>query len=58
MAAEVLYIPVTTDDMPRFLSRTNQHGSPTPALVMSAGLVQLLLAASSTRCSRAGWPSC
>jgi arginine:ornithine antiporter/lysine permease len=45
MAAEVLYIPATADDMPRFLSRTNQHGSPTPALVMSAGLVQLLLIA-------------
>jgi arginine:ornithine antiporter / lysine permease len=45
MAAEVLYIPATSEDMPRFLSRTNQHGSPMPALVMSAVLVQLLLIA-------------
>ncbi|MBB5164359.1 arginine:ornithine antiporter/lysine permease [Mycobacterium sp. AZCC_0083] len=43
MAAEILYIPATTDDMPRFLSRTNRHGAPVAALVMAAGLVQLLL---------------
>ena len=36
MAAEVLYIPATTDDMPRFLARTNSHGAPVPALVMAA----------------------
>lgn len=43
MAAEILYIPATTDDMPRFLARTNRHGAPVSALVMAAGLVQLLL---------------
>ena len=26
MAAEILYIPATTDDMPRFLARTNSNG--------------------------------
>jgi arginine:ornithine antiporter/lysine permease len=28
MAAEVLYIPATTDDMPWFLASTNRHGAP------------------------------
>jgi amino acid transporter len=41
----VLYIPATTDDIPRFLVRTNRHGTPVPALVMAAGLVSLLLVA-------------
>ena len=45
MAAEVLYIPATSDDMPRFLARTNRHGAPMPALVMAAGLISLLLIA-------------
>ncbi len=45
MAAEVLYIPAKTDDMPRFLARTNRHGAPMPALVMAAGLISLLLVA-------------
>ena len=39
MAAEVLYIPATTDDMPRFLARTNRHGAPMPALVIAAQVV-------------------
>ncbi len=43
MAAEILYIPATTDDMPRFLARTNNNGAPVWALTMAAGLVQLLL---------------
>ena len=43
MAAEILYIPATTDDMPRFLARTNNSGAPVWALTMAAGLVQLLL---------------
>lgn len=43
MAAEILYIPATTQDMPRFLARTNRHGAPVSALVMAGGLVQLLL---------------
>ncbi len=34
-----------TDDMPRFLARTNRHGAPLPALVMAAGLTSLLLVA-------------
>ncbi len=45
MAAEVLYIPATSDDMPRFLARTNRHGAPMPALVMAAGLISVLLIA-------------
>lgn len=45
MSAEVLYIPATTEDMPRFLARTNRHNAPLPALVMAAGLISLLLVA-------------
>ena len=45
MAAEVLYIPAKTDDMPRFLARTNSHGAPVSALIMAAGLISLLLVA-------------
>ncbi len=45
MAAEVLYIPATTADMPKFLARTNRHGAPMPALVMAAVLISLLLVA-------------
>jgi arginine:ornithine antiporter/lysine permease len=41
MAAEILYIPAKTDDMPRFLARANTHGAPVTALLMAAGLVQL-----------------
>ena len=36
MAAEVLYIPANTDDMPRFLARTNRKDAPVAALVMAA----------------------
>ena len=45
MAAEVLYIPAKTDDMPRFLARTNSNGAPVSALIMAAGLISLLLVA-------------
>lgn len=45
MAAEVLFIPATTDDMPSFLARTNRHDAPLPALMMAAGLISLLLVA-------------
>ncbi len=46
MAAEVLYIPpAKTDDMPRFLARTNRHGAPVAALIMAAGLISILLVA-------------
>ncbi len=43
MAAEVLYIPAKSADMPRFLTRVNANGAPVAALVMAGGLVQLLL---------------
>ncbi len=43
MAAEMLYIPAKSSDMPRFLTRENAHGAPVPALIMAGGLVQLLL---------------
>ncbi len=43
MAAEILYIPAKSDDMPRFLARANAKGAPVTALVLAAGLVQLLL---------------
>ena len=45
MAAEVLYIPARSDDMPRFLARTNRHGAPVNALVMAAAQTSLLLVA-------------
>ncbi|SEH45846.1 arginine:ornithine antiporter, APA family [Mycolicibacterium rutilum] len=45
MAAEVLFIPAKSDDMPRFLSSTNRHDAPVTALVMAAGLTTLLLVA-------------
>jgi arginine:ornithine antiporter/lysine permease len=43
MAAEILYIPAKSEDMPRFLARTNAKGVLAAALVLAAGLVQLLL---------------
>ena len=43
MSAEILYIPAKSDDMPRFLARTNGNGAPVAALVMAAGLIQVLL---------------
>jgi arginine:ornithine antiporter / lysine permease len=43
MAAEVLYIPAKTDDMPRFVARTNSHGAPVAALIMAAGLLKLTI---------------
>ncbi len=43
MAAEILYIPAKTDDMPKFLARENANGAPVSALIMAGGLVQLLL---------------
>jgi arginine:ornithine antiporter / lysine permease len=45
MAAEVLYIPATTADMPKFLARSNRHGAPAPALFLGAALISLLLIA-------------
>ncbi|WP_235624327.1 basic amino acid/polyamine antiporter [Mycolicibacterium goodii] len=43
MAAEMLFIPAKSEDMPRFLTRENSNGAPVPALIMAGGLVQLLL---------------
>jgi arginine:ornithine antiporter/lysine permease len=45
MAAEVLFIPAKSEDMPRFLARTNRHDAPVTALVMAAALTTLLLVA-------------
>jgi arginine:ornithine antiporter/lysine permease len=43
MAAEVLYIPATMDDMPRFLRRQNKAEAPIMALILTTLFVQLLL---------------
>jgi arginine:ornithine antiporter/lysine permease len=43
MAAEILFIPAKSQDMPKFMARENSHGAPVIALVMAGGLVQLLL---------------
>lgn len=43
MAAEILFIPAKSQDMPKFMARENSHGAPMIALVMAGGLVQLLL---------------
>lgn len=43
MAAEILYIPAKSEDMPKFLAKQNAKGAPVVALVMAGGLVQLLL---------------
>lgn len=45
MAAEVLFIPAESEDMPRFLARTNRHDAPAAALIMAAALITLLLVA-------------
>jgi arginine:ornithine antiporter/lysine permease len=43
MAAEVLYIPATMADMPRFLGRQNKAQAPILALVMTTLFVQLMI---------------
>lgn len=43
MAAEILFIPATSEDMPRFLAKVNSKGSPIAALLITTGLIQLLL---------------
>ena len=43
MAAEVLYIPATYDDMPRFLKRENKAQAPIMALILSSSFVQLMI---------------
>jgi arginine:ornithine antiporter / lysine permease len=43
MSAEILYIPAKSEDMPRFLARSNSKGAPVAALILAAGMIQLLL---------------
>lgn len=43
MAAEVLYIPATYADLPRFLARQNKASAPIVALVLSTLFVQLMI---------------
>jgi arginine:ornithine antiporter/lysine permease len=43
MAAEVMYMPAHNEDLPRFLGRENEHGTPIAALVVSSLAVQGLL---------------
>ncbi|GAB2658795.1 basic amino acid/polyamine antiporter [Gordonia jinhuaensis] len=43
MAAEVLFVPARSNDMPKFLARENKSGAPVPALLFATGLVQILL---------------
>jgi arginine:ornithine antiporter/lysine permease len=43
MAAEILFIPATDQDMPRFLARENRAGAPIAALIMSSAMVQVFL---------------
>lgn len=43
MACEVLYVPATTGDMPRFLTKINAAGTPASALLMVSIYVQLML---------------
>lgn len=43
MSAEVLYIPATNDDMPRFLKRMNKSGTPIAALIMTSTMIQIFL---------------
>jgi arginine:ornithine antiporter/lysine permease len=44
MAAEVMYIPARSDDMPRFLGQENDNGTPITALVVTSLGVQALVA--------------
>lgn len=43
MAAEVLFMPARSDDMPEFLGRENASGTPITALIVSSIAVQCLL---------------
>jgi arginine:ornithine antiporter/lysine permease len=44
MAAEVMYIPAHSEDMPRFLGQENENGTPITALVVTSLGVQALVA--------------
>jgi arginine:ornithine antiporter / lysine permease len=43
MASEVMYVPATTGDMPRFLTKVNANGTPVSALFMVIGYIQAML---------------
>jgi arginine:ornithine antiporter/lysine permease len=43
MSAEVVYVPATDDDMPRFLKRVNAAGTPIAALIMTSVMIQIFL---------------
>ncbi len=43
MAAEVLYVPATKDDMPRFLARRSARDVPIASLVATSGLIQVFV---------------
>ncbi|WP_308197394.1 amino acid permease [Candidatus Mycolicibacterium alkanivorans] len=43
MASEVIYVPATTGDVPRFLTKVNAKGTPVSALFMVSGYIQALL---------------
>jgi arginine:ornithine antiporter/lysine permease len=43
MAAEMMYIPATSADMPRFLKRVNRVNTPIAALIISSVMVQIFL---------------
>ena len=43
MAAEMMYIPATNADMPKFLKRVNRASTPIAALIISSVLVQIFL---------------
>jgi arginine:ornithine antiporter / lysine permease len=43
MALEVLYIPATQSDMPRFFKRENKAKTPVWALILSSSFVQPMI---------------
>lgn len=43
MASEVLFVPASTGDMPRMLTKVNKNGTPVNALFMVSAYIQLLL---------------
>jgi arginine:ornithine antiporter / lysine permease len=43
MAAEVVYVPATKTDMPRFLARRSERGVPIAALIATSSMIQLFV---------------
>ena len=43
VAAEMLFTPAKSEDLPRFLTKQNANAAPVNAVIMSSALVQLLL---------------